>query len=334
MDKPKLVTFLPMPIEYQLSHMFSNRIDPSKVDVVHIPMNTSDDEACKALSDATVIMCPPIRPINRKLLEASKGVQLFQVVSVGYDFIDLEAANEFKIPVANTPGYSTTSVAEHTLMFTLVLLKKGLHLHKIGNKKQRKDSEVLGFWDQVWELRDKTLGILGLGSIGKEVARLAKVFGPEIIYYKRNRLSEEEEEKLGISYCSFDELLSKSDIFSIHVPLTDDTKGMIGREEVAKMKSGAILLNLSRGEVIDEQAVADAVINGKLSGVGVDVLIERRVGDIIDTPSPLIGLENVMITPHMAGPTLEARRRCLKLAIDNVLRVLGGEKAHHLVSDI
>lgn len=323
-----------MPIDFQLTHVFSNRIDPSDVDIVQVPTKASEDEVCQTVTGATVILLPPIRHINRKMLEAARGVKLIQIISVGYDFIDLEAATELKIPVANNPGYSTTSVAEHTLMFILVLLKKGLRLHQMGNTKKWTISEKQGFWDQVWELKGKTLGILGLGNIGKEVARLAKVFGPDILYFKRTRLSEREEEELGVEYCSLDDLLARSDILSIHVPLTDETSGMIGREEIAKMKPGAILLNLARGEIIDEEALAEAVLEGRLSGVGTDVLTETRRGNVVETPSPLIDLENVMITPHMAGPTMEARARSQVQATDNILRVLGGEKPLYLVNDV
>jgi phosphoglycerate dehydrogenase-like enzyme len=139
---------------------------------------------------------------------------------------------------------------------------------------------------------------------------------------------------LGVEYCPLDDLLVRSDILSIHVPLTDETRGMMGREEIAKMKPGAILLNLARGEVVDEEALANAVREGRISGVGTDVLTERRLGDVIETPSPLIGLENVMITPHIAGPTIEARARSQKQATDNILRVFRDEKPIHLVNDV
>jgi phosphoglycerate dehydrogenase-like enzyme len=334
MNKPKLVTFLPPPIDFQVTHIFSNRIDPSKVEIVHVPRNASEEEICLAVAGTTVILATPVHSLKRKILEAARGVKLIQVISVGYDFVDMEVANELGEPVANNPGWSSTSVAEHTLMFMLMILKKGLRLHQMGNKKQWTLSEKQGFWDQVWELRGKTLGILGLGSIGKEVAKLARVFGPEIIYFKRTRLSEEEEKELGVEYCSLDDLLARSDILSIHVPLTDETRGMIGREEIAKMKLGAILLNLARGEVIDEEALAEAVLEGRLSGVGTDVLIENRRGNVVETPSPLLDLENVMITPHMAGPTKEARERSQRQATDNILRVLGGEKPLHLINDV
>jgi len=334
MNKPKLVTFLPPPLDFQLSHIFSNRIDPSKVDVVHVPIDATEEKVYQSVANATIILATPVRHFNQQILEAAKGVKLIQTISVGYDFIDMEAAKELNIPVANNPGWSSTSVAEHTLMFMLVLLKKGLRLHQMGNQKQWRIKEKQGFWDQLRELKGKTLGILGLGDIGKEVARLARVFGPVIIYCKRTRLSEEAEEELGVEYCSLDDLLARSDILSIHVPLTDETRGMIGRDEIAKMKPGAILLNLARGEVVDDRALAEAVLEGRLSGVGTDVLTERRLGDVVETPSPLIGLENVMITPHMAGPTPETRARSETQATDNILRLLGGEKPFHLVNDV
>ncbi len=142
------------------------------------------------------------------------------------------------------------------------------------------------------------------------------------------------EEELGVEYCSLDELLARSDIFSIHVPLTEETRGIIGREEVAKMNPGAILLNLSRGEIVNDEALAEALLDGRLSGVGTDVLTKTRLGNVVETPSPLIGMENVMITPHMAGPTPAARARSEKQATDNILRVLIGEKPLNLVNDV
>jgi phosphoglycerate dehydrogenase-like enzyme len=204
----------------------------------------------------------------------------------------------------------------------------------MGNQKQWTIREKQGFWDQVLELKDKTLGILGLGTIGKEVARLARAFNPKIIYYKRTRLSDEEEQEIDVEYSSFEDLLARSDILSVHVPLTEETRGMIGREEIAKMKHGAILLNLARGEVVDDLALAEAVLEGRISGVGTDVLTERRSGGVVETPSPLKGLDNVMITPHLAGPTKEARARSQKQATDNILRVLEGEKPLYLVNDV
>ena len=334
MEKPRLVTFMPPPLDIQISQIFSNRIDPSKVEIVHVPGNSSEKEACQAVVNATILLSPPGRHFNRKLLKAAEGVKLVQTISVGYDFIDMEAAEELGIPVANNPGWSSTSVAEHTMMFMLVLLKRGLHLHQMGNQKQWKSSVTPSYWNQILELKGKKLGILGMGNIGKEVARLARVFGPEIIYYKRTQLSEEQEEELGVVYCSFEDLLARSDILSIHVPLTNETRGMIGRDEIAKMKPGAILLNLARGEIVDEAALAEAVLDGRISGVGTDVLTEKRVGDVVEMPSPLIGLENVMITPHMAGPTVEARARSEKQVTDNILRCLGGEKPLFLVNDV
>jgi lactate dehydrogenase-like 2-hydroxyacid dehydrogenase len=210
MDKPKVVTCLPPPLDFQRIHIFSNRLVPTEVELVHAPLDASEEKVHQAVSNSTVILSEPVRHFNRKVLETARGVKLLQTISVGYDFIDMEAANELNIPIANNPGWSSTSVAEHTLMFMLVLLKKGLRLHQIGNQKQWTIKEKQGFWDHVWELKGKTLGILGLGDIGREVARLARVFGPEILYSKRTRLSGEEEEELGIEFCSLDDLLVRS----------------------------------------------------------------------------------------------------------------------------
>ncbi len=178
LSKPKVVTFLPPPLEFKLTHIFSNRLDPSEVELVLVPVDTSEEDVCQKVVNSTVILSTPIRYFNRRLIEAAKGAKIIQTISVGYDFVDMDAAQYFKIPVANNPGWNATSVAEHTMMFMLVLLKKGLRLHEMGNKEQWTLSEKQGFWNQVRELKGKTLGILGFGDIGKEVARLASVFGP------------------------------------------------------------------------------------------------------------------------------------------------------------
>jgi len=175
-----------------------------------------------------------------------------------------------------------------------------------------------------------TLGILGLGAIGKAVVKRANVFGPRIIYHKRNRLTEKEENELGVEYVEFEELLAKSDILSIHVPLTEQTRRMIGREEIAKMKNGAILINLTRGGVLDESSVAEAVKEGKLSGAGLDAYEHEPVS----SNNPLIGIENVILSPHVGGATKESLDRTLEMSGENMARILAGQKPKHVVNEV
>lgn len=162
-------------------------------------------------------------------METAENLKFIQHYGSGYDSIDIKAATELGIPVANNPGWNSTSVAEHTLMLILMTLKKAIYSYKksleIGWKIENNERSRLV--NEVWELKDKTLGLIGLGNIGKEVVKRAQAFGPKIIYFKRNKLTEEEEKQLGVEYRSFEELLSESDIVSLHLPLNEDTRGLI-----------------------------------------------------------------------------------------------------------
>jgi len=304
MSKSKIVSFM-MPRE-EIASILSKQINPSTFEVKSYHNKLTEEEACEAVKDATLILTWPGRThINKKILEAARGVELIQFGSVGYDNIDLEAATELDIPVANNPGWASVSVAEHTVMLILMVLKKA---------RER----------ELHELRGKTLGILGLGTIGKEVARLANAFGVKILYHQRNRLSEDEEVELVVMYRSFNEILEESDVLSIHVPLTEETRGMIGRDEIAKMKEGAIIVNTARKEVVDESAVFEALDGGKLFGFGTDFEPDRS----------LSGIRNVMMTPHVSGFTVEGVARAKVQLFDNVFRFMRGEKPLYLVNDV
>jgi len=304
MNKSKIVSFM-MPAE-EITSILTREFNPSTFEVVSYRKRLTEEEACEAVKDATLILAWPNRPTaTRKVLEAAKSVELVQFGSVGYDSIDLEAATELKIPVANNPGFAATSVAEHTIMLMLMVLKK-------AQERERH------------EFRGKTLGILGLGSIGREVARLSKPFGVEILYHNRNQLSKAEEDNLGAIYSSFDRLLTESDILSIHVPLTEETRGIIGKDEIAKMKDGAIIVNTARKDVVDESAVFEALGQGKLFGFGTDFMPDRSISD----------LRNVMITPHVSAFTVEGVKRAKDQLFDNVYRFLRGEKPLYLVNDV
>ena len=246
----------------------------------------------------------------------------------------MDAATELGIPVANNPGWNSTSVAEHTIMLILMTLKRALFAHNHSRTKGFNMPEVIDLWNNVWELRGRTLGLIGLGETGKEVAKLAKAFGPKMIYYKRNQLSTEEEKELGVEYRSFHDLLKESDIVSLHVPLTDETKGMIGRDEIALMKDGAIVINVAREYVLDDVAAADAVKSGKLHAVGVDVVPTKIVEGRWMGDTPLTSCEFVVGTPHIAGATMEASARCVVQWSENVCRFLNGENPLYLLNDV
>jgi phosphoglycerate dehydrogenase-like enzyme len=324
MSKTKIVNFVPMPAEIFLSQL-SRRTDVSNVEVVSLPQQLTEVEACQAVKDASIITTYPLAPrVTRKMLEGAEKLKLVQCTSVGYDHIDLEAATELKILVANNPGWPTTAVAEHTLMLTLMVLRSALYTYTKTVQNAWEPGEFPRFWNDMRELRSKTLGILGLGTIGKEVARLAKALGANVIYNSRRRISETNEKSLGIEYRTFKGLLEESDILSLHVPLTDETRGMIGKDEISKMKDGAFLVNTARKEVVDETAVSEALKSRKLFGFGTD----------FEPDFPLTGLDFVVMTPHVAGMSSEALTRNSDQVMDNIARFLDGDKPHYLVNDV
>jgi lactate dehydrogenase-like 2-hydroxyacid dehydrogenase len=279
---------------------------------------------------------PMSRRISRRVLEAAEQVKLVQSIVVGYDNIDVEAATELGIPVANNPGWNSTSVAEHTLMLILMTLKQTLYaIRKTDEGKGwRMPDDFRDLYPKIGELKGRTLGLIGLGSIGKEVAKRAGAFGAKIVYYKRSRLTSGEEEGLGVEYRSFEGLLAESDIVSLHVPLTDETRGMIWVDEIALMKNGAIIINTARGGILDEQAAAVAIKTGKLSGAGMDDLGHRIVDGVIFGDSPLIECDNVVTTPHLAGTSWEALTQSTVQWVANVAKVLSGETPLYLLNDV
>jgi len=332
--KHKLVSFLTNS-EENLAALFKGRKEELEIVCGGLRTNTSEDEACEAVRDADIIVAFPGSPlITRRVLEAAKNCKLVQASSVGYDFIDIDAATELGIPVANNPGWNSTSVAEHTIMLILMALKRTIYAHTKGIKEGFTMPELQGLWPQVWEFRGKTLGIVGLGATGKEVAKLARAFGPRMLYYKRNRLPEDEEKELGVEYRTFEELIEESDIITLHVPLTAETKGMIGRKEIAKMKDGAILINVAREYILDDVAAAEALKAGKLHAVGVDVVPIRIVNGRWQGDTPLVDCEYVIGTPHLAGVTKEAFIRADRQWSENICKLLDNKKPHHLVNKI
>lgn len=267
-------------------------------------------------------------PIDRDMVMHMKKVKIIQQPSTGFDHIDIKAAKEAGIPVANIGGANTLSVAEHTITISLILLKRMFQAHM---KTQR------GLWAQqeffnlgVLELYDKTWGIIGMGRIGREVAKRIMGFGVKVIYYDIRKLPDDVEKELNVEYKPLNRLIGESDIISIHVPLTPETRHLIGEKELRRMKGTAVIVNPSRGEIIDEKALAKALKNRWIFGVGVDVYSR-------EPPSPdhpLLNMEdyNIVTTPHIAGATNEARQRIIEVAVRNVIRVLKGNSPENVVN--
>ena len=249
--------------------------------------------------------------VRRRLLEKSADLKVVARVGVGLDNIDVEAATERGVMVLNAPGSTTIAVAEHTLMLMMALVR-GLYPMVDAVKK--------GDWAHRRhysgdELSDKTLGVVGMGAIGRRVARLAEGFGMRIVYWSRA------EKDMPYPYRSLEALLAEADVVSIHVALTPETRHLLGRDELAAMKPGAVLVNTARGGVIDQAALLDALDHGSLAGFATDVLDPEPP----DPNDPLLRHEKTIITPHTAALTRTTFRKMCLRTVNNVIAALRGE---------
>jgi phosphoglycerate dehydrogenase-like enzyme len=259
---------------------------------------------------------------------AAPKLRLVQLISAGYDRLDVGAARQAGVPVANNGGSNSVAVAEHTLMLILAVYKRLVWQH--GNV-------VAGKWRvgnfvemRIFELAGRSLGIIGLGTIGKKVARRARAFDMPVQYYDIVRLSEDQEDALGVRFVLLDELLRTSDVVSLHVPLDATTRGMIGAGELGRMRRDAILINTCRGPVVDERALHDALATGRIAGAGLDVMVEEPPA----ADHPLFRLDTVVITPHTAGPTWENWAKAFRNAFDNIQRVTAGRPPLWLIPEL
>jgi len=264
--------------------------------------------------------------ITADTVSATRNLQLIQQPSVGYQHIDVAACTARGIKVANTAGANAVSVAEHTIAWGLCLLKNMFYAHT---------STRSGGWEQMKikpaELKGKVWGIVGLGYIGRAVAERLRPFQlSRIIYYDIVRRETCIEQKLGVEYVGMADLLSQSDVISLHAPLTEATRSLINQSALNSMKPDAYLINVARAELVDEMALAEAVRNGKIAGAGIDVFSEEPV----TMNNPLLGVEcdKLLFSPHVAGVTDESAGRIINMAAENIARLLKGEKPESLIN--
>jgi phosphoglycerate dehydrogenase-like enzyme len=268
------------------------------------------------------------RQMGGEFFRSATKLRLVQLLSAGYDHVDIEAARKAKVPVSNNGGANAIAVAEHTIMLMLAVQKRLVRFHNdvaAGRWRAGKPDET-----RVYELAGRTLGIVGLGNIGKKVARRAAAFDMKIQYYDIARLNEDQEDALGARFVLFEELLRTSDVLSLHVPLTDGTRRMLGPREFALMKPGAILINTCRGPVVDEDALHRALTQKQIAGAGLDVFVEEP-----PAPNhPLFALPNVTLSPHSAGPTWENWTARFRNGFDNIQRVAAGDRPSWVIPEL
>ncbi len=268
------------------------------------------------------------RQMGGEFFRAAPNLKLVQLLSAGYDRVDIEAARKSGVPVSNNGGANAIAVAEHTIMLMLAVLKRVVKFH---NDVVAGKWRVGGFDDQrVYELSRRTLGIVGLGNIGKKVARRAAAFDMTVQYYDIARLTEAEEDALGVRFVLLPELLRSSDVVSLHVPLDDSTRHLMGAAQFAQMKPGAILINTCRGPVVDEAALYTALTQGQVAAAGLDVLVDEPPAK----SHPLFSLPNVTLTPHSAGPTWENWTARFRNGFDNIQRVAAGRAPKWVIPEL
>ena len=263
--------------------------------------------------------------IDKEVMEtAGDGLKVIANYAVGFDNIDVEEANKRGIVVTNTPGILTESVAEHVIALMMAVSKRmieGDRFVREGKFKGWEPDLLIGTG-----IINKTMGVVGLGGIGRWVARMALGLGMEVVYFSRSR-NEEFELANEVEYRSLRELLKKSDVISLNVPLSKETKGMIGKEELDLMKKTAILINTARGEVVDEKALIEKLEKRGIGGAGLDVY-----KDELNIPKRLKDLPNVVLTPHTGSATIEARLQMTDLLVKGIKDVLAGRMPENVVN--
>jgi glyoxylate reductase len=272
-----------------------------------------------SVGDKQGLLCMITDRIDAELLERAPHLKMIANFGVGYDNIDVRAATERRIPVSNTPGVLTDTTAD--LAFALILGCARRIVEGDGYTREGRFQFWAPFHFLGRDVSEKMLGILGLGSIGKAVARRAKGFGMQVLYHNRKRIGASEERELAVTYSDLDSLLARSDFLSLHVPLSQETRHLIGSRELGMMKRTAFLINTSRGPVVDEAALLKALREGRIAGAGLDVYENE--------PSLCPGLEeleNAILLPHMGSATIETRTRMAYKAAENLLKGLKGEK--------
>ena len=279
---------------------------------------TSDLQLAERIKDAEIIIVNKVK-LNKDNLVFAPKLKLICVTATGFDNIDVNYCWRKQIGVCNVKGYSTDSVAQLTVAMALSLVT---HLGEFDSYVKDGRYTESGVQNRLkpyfHEIKGLTWGIIGFGNIGGEVARIARGLGCSVLITPHKKKGEFD------YFVTIDELLERSDIISVHVPLTSETEGMISRERIAKMKDGVVFINVSRGAVCDEEALTDAVKDGKIGGLGIDVYSKEP----LDTLSPynrILNAKNVIFTPHMAWGAYEARVRCIKEIAKNIeTYIMGG----------
>ena len=282
---------------------------------------TDEAEIIARIGDAEAVYTNKT-PITKRVIDACPAMKFISVLATGYNVVDYEYAREKGIPVTNVPTYGTAAVGQFAIAMLLEICHHVAHHSQAVHEGRWERCDDWCFWDYpLIELAGKTMGIIGFGRIGQQTGRIARAMGMEILAY--DSCQSEEGRAVG-TYVDLDTLLGRSDVIALHCPLFPETQGIINRNTIAKMKDGVILLNNSRGPLVNEQDLADALNSGKVYAAGLDVVSTEPIrGD-----NPLLTAKNCLITPHISWAPRESRQRIMDCAAENLRAYLAGAPIH------
>ena len=276
---------------------------------------TTKEQTIERSKEADIVITNKV-VFDRDIIEALPNLKMIAIAATGMNNVDLEYAKERGVVVKNVSGYSTNSVVQHTFMLALALIGKLNYYNSYVKGGEWASSPIFTNLEQpFFEISGKKWGIVGLGTIGKEVARVAKAFGADVVYYSTNKNPHSKEYR----HIELDELLGSCDIVSIHAPLNSNTKYLISKDELALLKDGAILINVGRGGIVDEKALADEIKNERIYA-GLDVVSKEPISK--DSPlNSILDSDNFVLTPHVAWGSVEARKKLIEGVVENIKKL-------------
>ena len=282
---------------------------------------TDENEIISRIGDAEVVITNKT-PITKNIMDACPGIKYIAMLATGYNVVDYVYAREKGIPLSNVPSYGTASVGQFAIAMLLELCHHVAHHSQTVHEGKWEHCQDWCYWDYpLIELDGRTMGIIGFGRIGQQTGKIAKAMGMNILAYDNYP---NESGKEIAEYVDLDTLYAKSDVIALHCPLFPETQGIINKDAIAKMKDGVMILNNSRGPLIVEQDLADALNSGKVSGAGLDVVSAEPIkGD-----NPLLKAKNCIITPHISWAPKESRKRIMDHTVENVKAYIAGSPIH------
>ena len=280
---------------------------------------TDKDDILKRIEDADIVFTNKT-PLSKESIDSCKNLKFIGVLATGYNVVDIDAAKDRGIPVSNIPTYGTKSVSQFAIALLLEICHHiGEHSRAVKNGEWTNNKDWC-FWNYpLIELDQKTMGIIGFGRIGQQTAIIAQSLGMNVLAYDEYQNPNLENETC--KYASLDELFAKSDVITLHCPLLQSTEGIINKDNIAKMKDGVIIINNSRGQLIVDEDLRDALNSGKVAGAACDVVSTEPIND----DSPLFDAKNIIITPHISWAPKESRERLMNIAVSNLKAFVDGK---------